>query len=122
MEITTHHLLNPLRIPSVKQNNPLSGKAFQSYLHETLSGSIKVSKHAEKRMNDRNILLSETTWSKIESKLEEAKQKGVNESLVLTTEAALVISAKNETVITAMKRKEASSQLFTGINGVIIID
>ena len=47
---------------------------------------------------------------------------GVTDSLVLTKEAALVVSAKNNTVITAMGRDEASSQIFTNINGTILID
>lgn len=34
----------------------------------------------------------------------------------------LIVSAKNNTVITAMDRKEAQTQIFTNINGTIILD
>ena len=37
----------------------------------------------------------------------EAKKLGVKESLVLLDDAALIVSAKNQTVITAMDRNEA---------------
>lgn len=47
---------------------------------------------------------------------------GVKESLVLLNDAALIVSAKNNTVITAMNRKEATEQIFTNINGTIIMN
>ena len=73
-------------------------------------------------MAQRNIDIDAVTWSKIESKIQQAKKMGVTDSLVLTDNAALVVSAKNNTVITAMDRAEASSQIFTNINGTILID
>ena len=51
-----------------------------------------------------------------------SKKKGVNESLVIVNNAALIVSAKNETVITAMNLQEASNQIFTNINGAIIVN
>ncbi|KHF30907.1 hypothetical protein LR68_00397 [Anoxybacillus sp. BCO1] len=45
----------------------------------------------------------------------------MRDSLVITDEAALIVSAVNQTVITAMHREEAQTQLFTNINGAIII-
>ena len=82
---------------------------------------LNISKHAQNRMHERNIQISETEWKKIGEKLEEAKRMGVNESLVLLNNAALIASAKNQTVITALDRKEAGSQIFTNIKGTIII-
>lgn len=73
-------------------------------------------------MHVRGIEFSEAEWGKIAAKVEEAKRKGVTESLVLTRDAALIVSAKNETVITVLNRDEAASQIFTNINGTIIIN
>ncbi|CAH0256706.1 hypothetical protein [Peribacillus sp. Bi134] len=47
---------------------------------------------------------------------------GVNESLIITKNAALIVSPKNNMVITVMNREEATSQIFTNINGTIILD
>ena len=47
---------------------------------------------------------------------------GIKESLVLLNNAALIVSAKNNTVITAMDREEAIDQIFTNINGTIIMN
>ncbi|HET7657976.1 MAG TPA: flagellar protein, partial [Bacillales bacterium] len=55
-------------------------------------------------------------------KVLQARQKGITDSLVVTKNAALVVSAKNNTVVTAMDRKEASTHIFTNINGTILMD
>jgi flagellar operon protein len=90
--------------------------AVQKYSH------LKISKHAEKRLEEREILINAKQWKKIEDKVSQAKLMGVQESLVVTNDAALIISVKNNTVITAMDRVEAESQIFTNINGTILID
>ena len=110
---------------SKKQSIPVSGQGFNQHLQqavESKNSKLTISKHAQIRMAQRNIDIDSATWSKIESKIQQAKKMGVTESLVLTDNAALVVSAKNNTVITAMNRQEASSQIFTNINGTILID
>ena len=107
------------------QTIPVTGQGFKQQLQQATSatnGNLKVSKHAQLRMNQRNIDINPATWLKIEAQIKQAKKMGVTDSLVLTKEAALVVSAKNNTVITAMDRDEASSQIFTNINGTILID
>lgn len=121
-----HHLYQPLPKPVSKQQNPIKqpSLSFQSVLDKAIGETeqLKISKHAEKRMEDRGIEVSPKLWQRIYSKVLEAKEKGINDSLVITQNAAFVVSAKNETVITAMDRKEAGSQVFTNINGAILID
>lgn len=109
---------NPVHLPNKVQNG------FSKHLQTALENNSKliVSKHAEQRMNQRGIEITSDRWKQIENKMHEAKNLGVNESLVLLKDAALVVSAKNNTVITAMDRQEAGSQIFTNINGTIILD
>ncbi|WP_088105097.1 TIGR02530 family flagellar biosynthesis protein [Halalkalibacter urbisdiaboli] len=121
MNIT--HSLQSLPRPFKKANHQTALKAgeFQRLFTNEIQ-QLKVSKHAQQRMIARGIEISETKWSQIHEKVAEAKQKGVNDSLVLTKNAALVVSAKNDTVITVLDRQEAQSQIFTNINGTILID
>ncbi len=83
---------------------------------------MTLSKHAQERLSDRNIQLSANKWQRIHDKMLEAKSKGLKDSLVLTSEAALVVNVNNNTVITALGRKEAASHIFTNINGTILVD
>lgn len=119
--ITSNNSLPP---QSVHQNKSIS-TPFTQHFNEALhnnSQKLTISKHASLRMEQRGIKIEEPLWDKIASKVSEAKQKGVNDSLVLVNDAALIVSAKNQTVITAMNKQEASSQIFTNITGAIIVD
>jgi flagellar operon protein len=93
---------------------------FQDTIHQ--QRTLTISKHANERLAQRGIHIPDQQWQKITEKVLEAKKLGVNESLVLTKHAALIVSAKNQTVITAMDRTEAKTQIFTNINGTIIVD
>lgn len=93
---------------------------------QTLNGQFReapvtLTKHAQERLTERNICLSTAEWNQIRDKLQEAEKMGVNESLVLTKDAALVVNAPKNTVITAMNLQEAQSHIFTNINGTIVI-
>jgi len=118
--------LQPLIPPQYKleAKSKKENTTFQELLHSELQtvSSLKLSKHAEQRMSERGISINEKTWQQIEGKLSEAREKGIKDSLVLLEQAALVVNAKTNTVITAMNREEASSHIFTNINGTILID
>ncbi|WP_419392477.1 TIGR02530 family flagellar biosynthesis protein [Cytobacillus praedii] len=101
-----------------------SNNKFTVHFQHALQSDNKltVSKHAQERLLQRGIHINEARWNQIEEKVQEAKNKGVKESLVLLKDAALIVSAKNNTVITAMDREEARTQIFTNINGTILLD
>lgn len=100
------------------------GTSFSEHLGEALKShkGLTLSKHARERLAEREIDINENRWSQIEEKVNEAKKMGVKESLVLLNDAALIVSAKNNTVITAMNRQEATAQIFTNINGTIVLE
>jgi flagellar operon protein len=109
---------------AVKRNQTVkTNHDFSSFLQDAIVAKDKltISKHAQYRLEQRNIEISSEKWNQIGAKLEEARQKGVKESLVILDNAALIVSAQNKTVITAMDRNEAASQIFTNINGAIIL-
>lgn len=122
-------LTNPfaqLNQPEKKGSVPIKtgSKSFAQELQTAVNPNqhLNISKHAKERMVKRGIEIASDRWSQISNKVQQAKAMGVTESLVLLPDAALVISAKNQTVITAMNRHEANTQIFTNINGTIIID
>ena len=97
--------------------------SFLQHLHEaSVQTELKVSKHANQRLQERNIYISDAEWQIVSEKVSEARSRGVNDSLVLMDQAALIVSAKNSTVITAMNRTEAKNQLFTNIDGTIVLN
>jgi flagellar operon protein len=114
-------MYQPALLP--KRTNRSEGKnSFQSMLDKELAPALTISKHAQRRLEDRNIEITDASWNKISEKIKEAEKKGVKDSLVILKDVTLVVNAPNNTVITALGRNETHSQIFTNINGAIVID
>lgn len=107
-------------VPPVKNLNKPTTNNFKDVLNNIQE--VKISKHAQQRLTERNIHIDQSQWQVIGAKMSEAKQKGVTDSLVVMDDAALLVSTENHTVVTAMGREEATSRVFTNINGTILIN
>ncbi|WP_309087086.1 TIGR02530 family flagellar biosynthesis protein [Domibacillus sp.] len=119
-----HGVRQPIIPPAKKQSAQNIVSTFNETF-KTVTAAPKeliISKHAAQRLTERGIHLNEAEWNLIGEKLSEAKSKGVIDSLVVLKDAALVASAQNHTIITAMNREEATAHLFTNINGAILMD
>lgn len=118
------HPLTTKQFQSKKKLNQVNGNPFSLHLQQVLHENQKltISKHAKERLHQRDIQITDNRWQQIEEKINEAKKLGIKDSLVLLENAALIVSAKNNTVITAMDRQEAMSQIFTNINGTIVLE
>ncbi len=82
---------------------------------------LKFSKHAGERLSDRNISLTDEQLRRLEEGTKKAQAKGINESLVLMDNMAFIINVKKSTVITAMNQRETNEQVYTNIDGAVII-
>jgi flagellar operon protein len=121
-KITIQHVpFHPALTPKQPVKDAQSKSTFLEHLQQAKQQELKISRHASERMQERNIEISKDEWQHVTSRVMEARDKGVKQPLVLLDQAALIVSAKNATVITAMDRQEAKSQLFTNIDGTIVI-
>lgn len=117
--------LTPGRIQTngVKNNNTanVNGVGFENILQQAIdkTGAVKFSKHAEMRMQDRNIDLTQTQKDKINNAVSMAQQKGVKDSLVILDNMAFVVNVPSKTVITAVNNNELKENVFTNIDGAI---
>lgn len=111
--------------PTIQKSSPkvtqTDAKTFLEHLQSATSQQLKISKHASERMQERNIELNDSQWEQLQDKVFEAQQKGIKQPLVLFDHAAFIVSAKNATVITALDRSEAKAQIFTNIDGTIVL-
>ncbi|MBC7384551.1 MAG: hypothetical protein H7301_00125 [Cryobacterium sp.] len=82
---------------------------------------LKFSSHATQRLSERKIQLDAATMSKVTDAIDRAEAKGIEDTLVLTNEAALIVNVKNRTVITAMDRQSLAGNVFTNIDGAVIV-
>ena len=100
------------------------GFSFQDILlkkAEGGAGSLKFSKHAMGRLADRNIELSDNQLKRLEDGAAKAGQKGIQDSLVIVDQLAFIVNVPNQTVVTAMDSTETDENVFTNINGAVII-
>ena len=85
--------------PKEQQNGSSFADIFsakkETVTHE--SDPIRFSKHASTRLTD------------------------INESLVLMDQLAFIVNVRNNTVITAMDQSEADENVFTNIDGAVIV-
>jgi flagellar operon protein len=121
--------------PSERRPNEQEGvkgefdQVFEKELYQTEGQSdlnqikepLKFSAHAAQRLRDRKIGIDATTMAKVNEALDKAEAKGIEDTLVLTKDAALIVSVKNRTVITALDRNSLSGSVFTNIDGAVIV-
>lgn len=92
--------------------------AFQQIIEPA---SVSFSKHASERLNSRNIHLTDTQMQRLNQGIEQARDKNINESLVMLDNLAFIVNVKNNTVITALNQGEETNHVFTNIDGAVII-
>ncbi|MBT2731868.1 TIGR02530 family flagellar biosynthesis protein [Carnobacterium sp. ISL-102] len=106
------------------KSNPINQKIdrkFSSFLTESLqkqttATEMKISNHAQKRMEERDIQLNHSDLTTIEGAVEELNQKGSKNSLIIYKDMALIASIDNRTIITAMNANEMET--ITNIDSV----
>lgn len=125
--------MTPSRLGNIEQRSvePTTrsrlGIGSDSAFRETLAGElaksapVRMSAHAQKRLEQSNVSLSEDEKLRLGQALDRMGEKGANRSLVLMDSLALVVSVRNRTVITAVDNARASEGTFTNIDSAIIV-
>ncbi|MEW6507409.1 MAG: TIGR02530 family flagellar biosynthesis protein [Bacteroidota bacterium] len=119
--------INGVSVPFIPivGNNDLSRRSFDPVsssfdsIFEQELEKIKFSTHAMKRLESRNIQLSETDLEKIQTAVEKAELKGAKDSLVMIDNTAFIVNIPNKTVVTAMEVSGSNENVFTNIDSVV---
>lgn len=82
---------------------------------------VKFSNHAIERMRTRGISYSPDDISKLTDAISRAAAKGSKDSLVLMNDSALIVSVKNNTVVTVMDKNALKENVFTNIDSTVVI-
>jgi len=108
--------------PRKAQSTSPSG-AFQQLLDSALSQPVRLSGHAQERLNASRQPLSEVELQELAGAVDRAAQKGARDALILMRDRdlALVVSVKNRTVITAVDGDRVKENIFTNIDSAVIV-
>ncbi len=101
---------------NVKSQN--NSSSFSSIFQDELD-KVKFSNHALKRMENRNIQLSDTEINKIQTAVQKAESKGSKDSLVMMNDTAYIVNIPNRTVVTALPVSSSNENIFTNIDSVV---
>lgn len=82
---------------------------------------LKFSKHASMRLEERNISLTMEQNTRLENGVAKASEKGIKDSLVMIDSLAFIVNVPNRTVVTAMDQTEQQDNIFTNIDGAVIV-
>lgn len=128
--------INQVRFPSIEelQDRYLGGQrasevsaktaeglSFSDILSQKAGAEVKFSKHAANRLASRNIELSTTQLDRLQQGTAKAQAKGIKDSLVLVDSLAFIVNVPSNTVITAMNQEETQDNIFTNIDGAVIM-
>ncbi len=108
------------------ENKNSSSVSFENVLKNQISSAsetteLKFSKHAMARLDSRDISLSEEQSERLVDGVAKASEKGIKDSLVMVDSLAFIVNIPNQTVVTAMDQSDAMENVFTNIDGAVII-
>lgn len=107
--------------PSNKESVVSFKEIFENKSAEVSRAELKFSKHAAGRLQDRNISLTSSQLERLNDGARKAEEKGIKDSLVIVDDLAFIVNVPNSTVITAMDSTETNDNVFTNINGAVIM-
>jgi len=121
-------ILNPIGSTYTQEKNKATEKSstptqsFKDLLQKNLETSeLNFSKHAQQRLEQRDIELNQDDLQKLNNAVRKAEAKGVDNTLILTAKGAFIVNVPNNTVITAMGQEDLKENVFTQIDGAVII-
>ncbi len=116
--------ITPLRSPDLQNKQPGATRSvgsFDQLLQNKIDqGGVKFSRHAVDRMNSRGIQFSPDQLQRLEQAVSQVQAKGGRESLVMIDDTALVVSVKNDTVVTVVDKDQLKNNFFTKIDSAVI--
>lgn len=125
MRIQASQGINP--VPPSSQgnggNNKVSnadGMSFADALSQTQN--LRFSNHAQKRLEARNISLTDDGMNRLANAVDKAEKRGGKESLVMVDDMAFIVNVRDRLVVTALDSKNRGEGVFTQIDSVVFAD
>lgn len=100
-----------------------TGESFQDVLKRQLQeqSGINFSKHAVKRAIEHQIELDGDSLARLGEGVKLAEEKQLDDTLILVGRTAFLVNVKNNTVITTVDSTSMKGNVFTNIDGTVIV-
>lgn len=114
-------------VERVQQVSPV-GRAANGQFGALLQQEIRVaepaisfSKHAQSRAAERGIQVDDTLMGQLADSVERAQAKGATNILAFDATRAFIINVPHGRVITTMSQEEMEENIFTNIDGAVLL-
>lgn len=123
---TLSGLSNPQQSSAARQADKgqfgaLFRKELEQTKAQTAAPSLAFSKHAMTRAEERGIEIDDTLMHQLSDSVEKAQAKGATNILAFDTTRAFIVNIPHCRVITAMSQEEMKENIFTNIDGAVIL-
>ncbi len=116
-------------VPGTVQTNSATTTAYQGDVSfgDTLRDKIKQSsnlvltKHAQTRVEQRNIDLSDENIDRLSEGVKIAEEKGLHAPLILIDRTAFIVNLNNRALVTTVSGDDMKNNAFTNIDGTVIV-
>lgn len=104
-------------------SQPSQGSDFGALLQQKLDEGkgIAFSKHARERVEQRGLEVTTSLLDRLADSVQKAQAKGAQTILALDGGQAFIINVPTSRVITAMDQNEMKENIFTNIDGAVIL-
>ncbi len=110
---------------ALEKQNPSLSSSSQNALGATEAQKpqgLHLSTHAIKRLQERNLTLDKEEYTKLQTALDRLKQKGGQDSLVITNKAAYILDVPKNMIVTAIDKGSINDNVFTKIDSTILMN
>lgn len=109
--------------PIIQRNQNSQEKSFHKILDNKIcENKLNFSAHANNRLQQRGIELSEKDIDKLNDAVNKVEQQGARESLIVMNDVSFIVNIKNKTVITALDDQSSKNNVFTNIDSAILLE
>lgn len=120
------HQINPVSLKTNEIKSLARPVPTEVSFNQVLQGklnevNLQYSKHADFKMKSLGIIKNKDFENQLEMATSKARAKNIKEGLILKEDYGFVVSIKNNTVITVVNLKDMEDNVFTNIDGAVII-
>jgi len=83
--------------------------------------SLSFSKHAAKRMDERNIPMNDSLLGNLEHAVDEARKKGAKDVAVIGRQGVFIVNVPNNVVVTTMSEDDMKNKTVTNIDSAVFM-
>lgn len=111
----------------LQHSTAIQGKAKKSEFANLMQEEIRkeeglqFSKHAESRIRQRGIEVSEDLMADLNQAVQKAREKGAKDTVIIGAQGAFIVNVPNNIVVTTITEQEMKNNIFTNIDSAVLM-